>query len=103
MGTVLELRTALEKRDIPVPRLVLGGTPTFSVFAKWNLPGQELSPGTCVLHDHSYGRHFTEMDFTPAALLLTRVISRPTSTRVTFDLGYKAVASDPPAGHAAYS
>jgi D-serine deaminase-like pyridoxal phosphate-dependent protein len=35
---------------------------------------------------------------TPAALLLTRVISRPTSTRVTFDLGYKAVASDPPAG-----
>ena len=36
--------------------------------------------------------------FTPAALLLTRVISRPTPNRVTFDLGYKAVASDPPAG-----
>ncbi len=36
--------------------------------------------------------------FTPAALLLTRVISRPTPTRVTLDLGYKAVASDPPAG-----
>ena len=34
----------------------------------------------------------------PAALLLTRVISRPTPNRVTFDLGYKAVASDPPAG-----
>ena len=30
--------------------------------------------------------------------MLTRVISRPTSTRVTLDLGYKAVASDPPAG-----
>ena len=26
------------------------------------------------------------------------MISRPTATRVTFDLGYKAVASDPPAG-----
>jgi D-serine deaminase-like pyridoxal phosphate-dependent protein len=36
--------------------------------------------------------------FVPAALLLTRVISRPTPRRVTFDLGYKAVASDPPAG-----
>ena len=36
----------------------------------------------------------------PAALLLTRVVSRPTATRVTFDLGYKAVASDPPAGQA---
>jgi D-serine deaminase-like pyridoxal phosphate-dependent protein len=37
-------------------------------------------------------------EFVPAALLLTRVISRPTPRRVTFDLGYKAVASDPPAG-----
>ena len=37
--------------------------------------------------------------FTPAALLLTRVISRPTADRVTLDLGYKAVASDPPAGN----
>jgi D-serine deaminase-like pyridoxal phosphate-dependent protein len=26
------------------------------------------------------------------------VISKPTPTRVTFDLGYKAIASDPPAG-----
>ena len=36
--------------------------------------------------------------FTPAALLLTRVISKPTPGRLTLDLGYKAVASDPPAG-----
>src|SRR5207249_4755972 len=33
-----------------------------------------------------------------AALVLTRVISRPTPTRLTLDLGYKAIASDPPAG-----
>lgn len=95
---VLELRTTLEKKGLPVPRLVLGGTPTFSVFAKLDLPGQELSPGTCVLHDHGYGSHFPDMNFTPAALLLTRVISKPTPTRVTLDLGYKALASDPPAG-----
>ena len=31
-------------------------------------------------------------------MLLTRVISRPTENRVTVDLGYKAVASDPPVG-----
>ncbi len=62
------------------------------------IPGLECSPGTCVLHDHSYSRFTDLADFTPAALLLTRVISRPTSTRVTLDLGYKAVASDPPAG-----
>jgi D-serine deaminase-like pyridoxal phosphate-dependent protein len=96
---VLKLRAALEKEGLPVPRLVAGGTPTFPVYARLDLPGLELSPGTLVLHDHGYGTRFADMTgFTPAALLLTRVISRPTPTRVTFDLGYKAVASDPPAG-----
>jgi D-serine deaminase-like pyridoxal phosphate-dependent protein len=52
-----------------------------------------------VLHDNGYGTRFADLTgFVPAALLLTRVIGRPTPTRVTFDLGYKAVASDPPAG-----
>ena len=96
---VLSLRRTLEAKGLPVPRLVGGGTPTFPVWAKIDLPGLECSPGTCVLHDTGYGSRFTEMTgFTPAALLLTRVISRPSPTRVTFDLGYKAVASDPPAG-----
>jgi D-serine deaminase-like pyridoxal phosphate-dependent protein len=96
---VLALRARLEGKGLPVPRLVLGGTPTFPVFARMNLPGQECSPGTCVLHDHGYGTRFADVaGFTPAALLLTRVISRPTSRRLTLDLGYKAVASDPPAG-----
>lgn len=96
---VLEMRAALEKQGVPVPRLVLGGTPTFPVHAKIELPGVELAPGTCILQDHGYGSRFSDLSgFVPAALLLTRVISRPTPTRVTFDLGYKAVASDPPAG-----
>ena len=30
--------------------------------------------------------------------MLTRVVSRPTRTRITLDLGTKAIASDPPAG-----
>ena len=36
--------------------------------------------------------------FRAAALVLTRVISRPTANRVTFDVGVKGVASDPPMG-----
>lgn len=96
---VLAFRSELEKKGLSIPRLVVGGTPTFPVYARMNLPGLESSPGTCILHDHGYGTRFRDMaGFTPAALLLTRVISRPTPTRVTFDLGYKAVASDPPAG-----
>ena len=95
----LALRDVLVKEGLPVPRLVVGGTPTFPVFAKLNLPGLELSPGTCFLHDHGYSAKFADLSgFTPAALLLTRVISRPAAIRVTFDLGTKAVASDPPAG-----
>ncbi len=99
LEAVLQLRHSLEKKGLPVPRLVLGGTPTFPMYARKDLPGQECSPGTCVLHDVGYGNKFQDLaGFAHAALLLTRVISRPTPQRVTFDLGYKAVASDPPAG-----
>src|SRR5262249_28817225 len=96
---VLTFRATLEKKGLPVPRMVCGGTPTFPVFARLDLPGLECAPGTCFLNDHGYGTRFTDLTgFTPAALLLTRVISRPTTNRITLDLGYKAVASDPPAG-----
>ena len=96
---VLTMRDLLKKKGLAVPRLVLGGTPTFPVYAGMEGADIELSPGTCVLNDHGYGSKFRDLsDMEPAALLLTRVISRPTPTRITFDLGYKAVASDPPAG-----
>jgi D-serine deaminase-like pyridoxal phosphate-dependent protein len=96
---VLALREAVEKKGLPVPRLVAGGTPTFTVYARLDLPGLECAPGTCFLHDDGYGSRFADLAaFRPAALLLSRVISRPTPTRITLDLGYKAIASDPPAG-----
>jgi D-threonine aldolase len=96
---VLEMRRALEKKGLPAPRIVAGGTPTFPVYAAMNVPGLECSPGTCTLYDQGYGEHYADLaQFKPAALLLTRVVSRPTPTRVTFDLGTKSIASDPPAG-----
>lgn len=99
LDPVLTMRSTLENKSVPVPKMVVGGTPTFPIYAKLDLPGLECSPGTCILHDHGYGTHFPDMSgFTPAALLLTRVISKPTPRRVTLDLGYKAIASDPPAG-----
>lgn len=99
MDVVLSFRAGVEKKGLPIPSLVVGGTPSFLAFAQLNLPGLECAPGTCVLHDHGYGTHFCDLaDFIPAALVLTRVISRPTSRTLTLDLGYKAIASDPPAG-----
>ncbi|NBO92575.1 MAG: D-TA family PLP-dependent enzyme [Planctomycetia bacterium] len=95
----LKLRETLSVKGLPTPRLIAGGTPTFPIYARMTIPGLECSPGTLVLHDHGYGAKFADLKtFTPAALLLTRVISRPTPTRVTFDLGNKAVASDPGPG-----
>jgi D-threonine aldolase len=99
LGPVLEFRAALEKNGLPVPRLVLGGTPTFPIHARRTEPGIECSPGTMVLHDVNYGSRFPDVNgFTFAAIVFTRVVSRPTPTRITLDLGTKAVAADSPAG-----
>jgi D-serine deaminase-like pyridoxal phosphate-dependent protein len=95
---VIDFRNELVAGNWSVPRIVAGGTPTFPIYAEKDEPTLELSPGTCVFNDAGYGGDFPDLQFAPAALLLTRVISRPTSDRVTLDLGYKAVASDPPAG-----
>lgn len=95
---VCDFRDDLVRNGLPVPRIIAGGTPTFPIYAEKDDPTIELSPGTCVLNDAGYGEMFPDLVFRPALLLLTRVISRPTADRVTVDLGYKAVASDPPAG-----
>ncbi|WP_373652511.1 D-TA family PLP-dependent enzyme [Schlesneria sp. DSM 10557] len=97
-----KLRDEFVGRGWPVPAIVCGGTGSFPVYAKLNDPAIELAPGTCVFHDSGYGTAFPDMDFEPAVLMLTRVISRPGINRLTCDLGNKAVASDPPKGQRAY-
>lgn len=92
------LRNTLVADGLSVPRIVAGGTGSFPMYAQIDDPAIELSPGTPIFHDANYRDTYADLNFTPAALLLTRVVSRPTADRVTFDLGYKAVASDPPAG-----
>ena len=93
-------RDQLIGQGLPVPRIVCGGTPTFPVFAEIEDEAIELSPGTCIFHDTGYGENFPDITgFVPAQLLLTRVISRPTANRVTFDCGTKSIATDPPMGN----
>jgi D-threonine aldolase len=96
---VTAFRELLDRRGLPVPRVVCGGTPTFPIYSQWLDPAIELSPGTCVFHDCNYGEKFPDLAaFQPAALVFTRVISRPTASRVTLDAGTKSIASDPPMG-----
>lgn len=75
-------------------KVIAGGTPTFPVHARRE--NTELSPGTTLLWDYGYGSSFSDMKFLYAAVLLTRVISKPSGNRICIDLGHKAVASEMP-------
>ena len=75
-------------------KVVAGGTPTFPVHALRD--GIELSPGTLLLWDYGYSSSFTDLDFLHAAVLLTRIISKPGKDLLCLDLGHKAVASELP-------
>jgi len=91
---VTALRQQLLQAGLPVPRVVAGGTPTFPMHAKRG--DVECSPGTCVLWDAGYATHFPDLDFQFAAVLLTRVVGKPTGNRLCLDLGHKSVASEMP-------
>ena len=95
---VVVFRDDLVRGGLAVPRIVCGGTGSFPIYAEKTDSAIELSPGTCVFNDAGYSETFPDLSFKPATAILTRVISRPTADRITLDLGYKAVASDPPAG-----
>ncbi len=82
------------KNQFPELKLICGGTPTFT--AHLSEDDRICSPGTCVLWDWGYGEKLKEQDFKYAALLITRVISKPTEGIVTIDLGHKSVAAENP-------
>jgi D-serine deaminase-like pyridoxal phosphate-dependent protein len=88
------LTDELKRSGFPVEERVIGGSPSFAIHARRK--GVELSPGTTVLWDHGYGTHFPDLEFLPAALVLTRVVSKPAENRVCLDLGYKAIGAEGP-------
>ena len=93
-ASVAALREQLRTLGLPVKTLVAGGTPTFPFHAA--RPDVECSPGTCVFWDFGYSSQFQDLEFLHAALVLTRVISRPGARRLCLDLGHKSIASENP-------
>jgi D-threonine aldolase len=91
---VSRLSDDLLRVGFAVPHMVIGGTPTFPVHARRT--GVELSPGTCIFWDAGYGSQLPDLPFRPAALVLTRVVSRPGTNRLCLDLGHKAIAAENP-------
>ncbi len=84
----------LRAAGLSVPCVVAGGSPTFPMHAK--RADVECSPGTTALWDAGYSRKVPDVDFLCAAVLITRVISRPGANRLCLDLGHKSVASEMP-------
>lgn len=72
--------------------IVAGGSPTYSIHSKRN--EIECSPGTFVYWDKGYQQLLTEQNYLPAALIITRIVSKPSPRIVCVDLGHKAIASE---------
>lgn len=83
----------LKSEGISPVTVIAGGTPTFPIHALRE--GVECSPGTLILWDES-SRSYPDMDYLNAAVLFTRIISKPTVELLCLDLGHKAIASEMP-------
>jgi len=91
-SAVENLKEKLREGGISVQNIIAGGSPTFPIHAKRK--DVECSPGTFIYWDKGYSDLCAEQNFLPAAVLVTRIISLPSPTRICSDLGHKAVAAE---------
>ncbi|MDT0607133.1 D-TA family PLP-dependent enzyme [Croceitalea rosinachiae] len=92
--TVTHLKKQLEGIGLEVKNIVAGGTPSFPIHSKRK--HVQVSPGTSLLWDYRYSSLFPDLKFLPAAVLMTRVISKPKKGYLCLDLGHKSVAPEMP-------
>ncbi|WP_417362371.1 D-TA family PLP-dependent enzyme [Galbibacter sp.] len=90
--SVIQLRDELKAEGITVDTIIAGGSPSFPIHALRD--EVELSPGTVLLWDAGYGKRFPEMEMLPAAVLFSRIISKPAQGTLTSDLGHKSIAPE---------
>ncbi|MEM8526260.1 MAG: D-TA family PLP-dependent enzyme [Bacteroidota bacterium] len=98
-----EQKKTVEQAFLPISKLlaatqtqhlevICGGSISFVAHA--DAIERTLSPGTTLLWDYGYGIRFPDLPFQNAAVLLTRIISKPNNDCLCLDLGHKAVASE---------
>lgn len=90
--TVAALKNSVEKQGIKVKAIVAGGSPSFPVHAQRGTV--DVAPGTTLLWDARYGELFPYMHFQLAAVLFTRIISKPAPNMLCFDIGHKSIAPE---------
>jgi D-serine deaminase-like pyridoxal phosphate-dependent protein len=97
---LLKLVIATRGSGTSVPEVITAGTPTFPCSLSYKgFRGagfiHRVSPGTVVYCDAaSLAQLHAEYGYAPAALVLTRVVSRPSDGVITCDAGHKAVSAD---------
>lgn len=89
----------LRTNDIPVDEVISSGTRTFPAALAFQplrevQVDHQVSPGTVVFSDMATEENAAELDFEPAAAVLSRVVSRPAPDIVTCDAGSKALAAE---------
>ena len=89
---IRQLKTLVNEQHAKNLAVIAGGTPTFPIHINSN--DVTCSPGTFIFWDKGYQDLFTEQDFLPSALVITRVISIIDSNKVCLDLGHKAIAAE---------
>jgi D-serine deaminase-like pyridoxal phosphate-dependent protein len=98
--SLMKLVSEMERSGISVPELITAGTPTFPCALSYaGFRGasfvHRVSPGTVVYGDaKSLEQLPKEYGYRPAALVVSRVVSRPRAGIVTCDAGHKAVSAD---------
>jgi D-serine deaminase-like pyridoxal phosphate-dependent protein len=98
--TLMMLIDALATEGFGPAEVITAGTPSFPCsisFAGFTRGDfrHVCSPGTLVFNDlTSLSQLPDELGFRPAALVLSRVISRPIAGRITLDAGHKALSVD---------
>lgn len=93
VAAIADALDRLEAVGTEIPAIIAGGSPSFPCHAA--NPDVFLSPGTVFLWDAGYSAAYPDLPFTPAAAVLTRVVSHPADGIFTLDLGCKGIASDP--------
>lgn len=91
-AAVSTMQQEVARSGAGVPVIVAGGSPTFPMHSRRS--GVECSPGTFVYWDRGYLEGLPDQKFLPAALVIARVISRPSAQILCLDLGHKSVAAE---------
>ena len=97
---LMEIIDAFERAHIEIEEIVTAGTPAFpftlsySAFKSGTLI-HRASPGTVVYNDcSSLGDLPSEYGYRQAAVVVSTVVSRPSTSRFTCDAGHKTVSAD---------